>query len=187
MIPSPAAASAADRQERSQPFTPRSLRSPVPGRAERPGQRSVARSQEPPKTAACRRGSPSGLTGAGTSAGGRRRAPRPSFHTARSDKGATGGLRRRGPRPRREGDRGLRPQLRDAVADLTKIIDDRDTAGVLRLPWRDAARRHGDLSPQVPALAVRTGARRPTLRAAGTGQNSDGRTQPGGTDLVTPD
>lgn len=33
----------------------------------------------------------------------------------------------------------------------------------------------------------RTSARRPALRAAGTGQNSDGRTQPGGTDLVAPD
>lgn len=33
----------------------------------------------------------------------------------------------------------------------------------------------------------RTSGRRPALRAAGTGQNSDGRTQPGGTDLVAPD
>lgn len=103
MIPSPAAASAADRQERSQPFTLRSLRSPVPGGTERPGQTSVARSQEHPEMAVCRRGSPSGLAGAGTSAGGRRRAPRPSVPhgTERQRRYRRSTTPRTAPRPRR--------------------------------------------------------------------------------------
>lgn len=102
-IPSPAAASAADRQEQSQPFTLRSLRSPVPGGAERPGQTSVASSQEHPEMAVCRRGSPSGLAGAGTSAGGPRRAPRPSvpYSTERQRHYRRFTTPRTAPRPRR--------------------------------------------------------------------------------------
>jgi hypothetical protein len=94
-------------------------------------------------------------------------------YTARSDKGATGGLRRRGPCPRREGDRGLRPIYGTRWPDLAKIIDDRDEAGVLRLPSRGAARRHGDRSAQVPALAAPH--QRPAPGPSGRGHRTEQR------------
>ncbi len=109
-------------------------------------------------------------------------------HTARSGKGAAGGLQRRGPYPRRERRRPKpSPDLRDAVV---RPREDhrrprrgwRSTPSLARCSSSAWGSERSSSSPRRP----RTSARRPALRAAGTGQDSDGRTRSGGTGLVAP-